>query len=94
MGVLRELGKRDPGLYERLAPKLRSRKRRHLAHNQRDVYPLDASQSVLHSVEELPGGWWIGTNTPTPTKIEQLEKAREEAGISRDELSWQMKDAT
>ena len=94
VGVLRELGKRDPGLYERLAPKLRSRKRRHLAHNRGDVYPPNASQNVLHSVEKLPGGWWIGTNTPTPTKIEQLEKAREEAGISRDELSWQMRDAT
>ena len=45
----------------------------------------------LTALRELPGGWWVATNTSTRTKVQQLEKARVVAGIGPNQLNWRMK---
>ena len=91
MGVLTALGERDPGFYERLAPRLRGRKRQHLSRDRDQIYPPGSDEKVLTALRELPGGWWVATNTSTQTKVEQLEEARDVAGIGRSQLHWRIK---
>ena len=91
VGVLTALGERDPGFYERLAPRLRGRKRQHLSRDRHQIYPPGSDEKVLMALRELPGGWWVATNTSTRTKVEQLEKARVVAGIRPNQLNWRMK---
>jgi len=94
VGVMRALGERDSGLYERLAPHLAGKTRRFLSQDRNQIYPAGSSEGVLRSVEELPGGWWLGTHSSTHQKNEQLKRIREVAGLSRNALSWQIKGTT
>ncbi len=94
VGVLTALGKRDPGLYARLAPLLAGRKRSFLSRDRKQIYPQDSAAAVLRSVEKLPGGWWLGTHSSTRTKNDQLRRAREVAGLTAGQFTWQMKGKT
>jgi len=89
--VLRSLGERDASLFARLAPRLVARKRRFLSPDPNSIYPPDATEKVRGMIAELPGGWWIGTNTPSTKKNTHLRLAREAAGLSASQLSWRMK---
>ena len=45
-------------------------------------------------VEELTGGWWLGTHSSTRMKNEQLAKARESDRRTASQFKWQMKGRT
>lgn len=94
VGVLTALGKRDPGLYTRLAPLLAGRTRSFLSRDRKQIYPPDSSAAILRSVEELPGGWWIGTHSSTQHKTEQLKRIRDVTGLPASQFTWQMKGKT
>ena len=94
VGGLRALGKHDPRLYERLAPRLAARSRSFLSRNRDQIYPEGSAEQILRAVEELPGGWWLGTHSSTRTKSDQLKKAREVAGLAASQFKWQMKGKT
>ena len=92
--VLTELGKLDASLYERLTPRLKGRSRNYLTTNRDTVYPRDASRAVWGHLAELPGGWWLGTQSSTRLKDRQLAMAREEARLSSSQLHWQFRGKT
>ena len=94
VGVLRKLGESDPGIYERLAPKLAGRKRRFLARAADQLYPEGSSAIVLKSVEQLTDGWWVATHSPSALKDRKLAKVRELAGIAARDCHWRMKGVT
>ena len=94
VGVITALGERDPGLYGRAAPRFAGKTRRFLSRDRNQIYPEGSSEQVLRAVQALPGGWWLGTHSSTHEKNEQLKRIRDVAGLSRNELSWQMKGKT
>ena len=94
VGGLRALGERDPDVYGRLAPRLVGKRRRFLSRDRDRIYPDGSAEGVLRSVEELSGGWWIGTHSSTRMKNEQLEKAREIGRLTASQFKWQMKGKT
>lgn len=94
VGGLRALGERDHDFYGRLAPRLVGKRRRFLSRDRDQIYPDGSAESVLRSVEELSGGWWIGTHSSTRMKNEQLEKAREIGRLTASQFKWQMKGKT
>ena len=94
VGVLKKLGDRDPALYERLAPHLAGRTRSYLARDRRRIYPEGSTEMVLGSVEELSGGWWVGTHSSTHVKNKQLERIRDVAGVSPSQFHWRLKGKT
>lgn len=94
IGVVKELGERDPGLYARLAPHFVGKRRNFLVQDRSQIYPAGSTESVLRSVEKLPGGWWLGTHSSTRLKNEQLKKVREITGLPSSQFSWQMKGKT
>ncbi len=94
VGLVRALGERDSGLYERLAPRLAGRTRRFLSQDRNEIYPAGSSEGVLRSVAKLPGGWWLGTNSSTHVKNEQLKTVRHVAGLSPNEVSGQLRGRT
>lgn len=94
VGGLRALGERDAGLYERLTPHFAGRRRSFLSRDRNQIYPEGSAEAVRRSVEELPGGWWLGTHSSTELKNKQLKKAREVAGLAERQFTWEMKGNT
>ena len=78
--VFKKLNDRDPKFFEKFGalPK-HGRKRRFIAKDKLDLYP--DRPDLAHLSEELPGGWWIGTNFANREKRRMLEIACEVSGI-------------
>lgn len=73
VAVLTELRGRDATLYTRLSAKYRGKARKEIARRKADVYPgLPKLQPQIHA---LPDGWFVGTNTTSPQKIEMIREA-------------------
>ncbi len=89
--VMKALGERESGTYERIAPELAGRTRRVLARNREDLYAPDSRRVVLDSVQSLPGGWWLATHSSSSQKDRTLRRARELAGIVPRDCSWRLK---
>ena len=90
-GVMKALGEREPGTYERIATELAGRTRRVLARNRENLYPPGSSRVVLDSVQSLPGGWWLATHSSSSQKDKTLRRARQLAGIVPRDCSWRLK---
>lgn len=79
--VLRELAMRDPTFLERCAqhPDAQGRKRRYIARRPEELYPDRPDLWEYH--QELPGGWFVGTNLNNVLKGTIIRLATEVAGL-------------
>ncbi len=77
--ILKELSSSDPRFFEKLAPRVETRKRKHIATSQSEVYP--ERPDLASSAVELVPGWWIGLNIANREKVRILKRACEVAKI-------------
>ena len=80
VGVFERLLEKDAQFCEKLEPHLKGRKRQYLARDQYALYPDDPKLAKTQSAS-LSGGWWLGTNSSTSTKRNQIQIACRVAGI-------------
>ena len=82
MIVLRELAKRDPNFLSRCYhdSNFMGRTRRHISREVEELFPERPDLQRDH-VEELPGGWWVGTNLNNGQKENLIRAAVEVAGL-------------
>lgn len=79
LDILRRLADSNPGLFEKLAPRVSGRKRNHIASDKRDVYPQ--RPDLAETATEIAPGWWIGLNIANREKRRILEHACSVVGI-------------
>ena len=80
VGVFERLLEKDAQFCEKLEPHLKGRKRQYLARDRYALYPDDPKLAETQSAS-LSGGWWLGTNSSTSTKRNQIQIACRVAGI-------------
>ena len=77
--ILRELGRRDPSFFERLAGLTTGRSVNHVARSPEAVHP--ERPDLRHWVVEVVPGWFLNTNLCNRRKKRILEAACKAAGI-------------
>ncbi len=80
VGVFERLLQEEELFYEKLEPRLKGRKRQYLAHGPYALYPSNPNL-VKTQAAPLSGGWWLGTNSSTPQKRNQIQIACQVADI-------------
>lgn len=78
--ILQELARDDPRFFERLAPRVKTRQRNHIAARKEDVYP--SRPDLADHATEIRPGWWIGLNIANREKRRILERACDVAGLT------------
>ena len=80
--VLRELARRDGAFLDRCyrVSAFKGRKRRHISRTKEELYP-GRSDMQRDFTEQLPGGWWLGTNLNNKKKEALVRAAIEVAGL-------------
>jgi predicted type IV restriction endonuclease len=83
--VLRELATEDSTFLERCSqhPDMQGRKRRYIAKTPEELYPDRPDLRAFR--EELPGGWWVGTNANNVLKQNVIRVAADVAGLKYGE---------
>ena len=81
--ILRELANGDPTFLSRCyeSSKFRGRIRRYVSRAVEELYP-GRPDLQKDCVEELPGGWWVGTNLNNRIKEDLIRAAIEVAGLT------------
>lgn len=80
VGVFERLLQEDAGFYEKLEPDLKGRTRQYLARSKPALYPNDPTLAETQSAP-LSNGWWLGTNSSSSLKRDQIQTACKTAGI-------------
>ncbi len=80
VGVFERLLQTDARFYEELEPRLKGHSRQYLARDRDSLYP-NAPKLAETQAASLSGGWWLGTNSSTSQKREQIKMACRVAGI-------------
>jgi len=91
VAALRELQDRDSSLLGKLAPRLKTGKRRWLHQDPGGIYSADSPARVRGYVREIRSGWWLGLFNTSRRKNQQLLLAREEAGLAPGDFHWKLK---
>lgn len=79
-GVFSALAARDSAFPERFAAQVRGRKRAYLAHAKTELFP-DHPELENLSAEVAPG-WFLSTHSNSATKVRQIKKACDVAGLA------------
>ena len=80
VGVFERLLQEDAGFYEKLEPDLKGRTRQYLARDKHALYPNNPKLTETRSTP-LSNGWWLGVNSSSSLKRDQIQMACEAADI-------------
>ena len=79
-GVFSTLTARDPGFPERFSAQVRGRKRAYLARTKPELFPGHSELEGLST--EVAPGWFLSTHSNSATKVRQIKKACDIAGLT------------